>query len=199
MLATVTQVQPWGLMQEKQTSKRHENYKGNRKLEWPDLQQMYKEQGQLDKERSRLLQGDTHLNMTPTLEFRDIMDNRGVGIGNNLQIHLSLNHILSGMILASAKLRWQLVWSKRLFPQFYRAKTLILLGLPSCWYLELDGLSASFFLVLAYSAKQTPEIYARVRLWWKKRQQIKFWDLYPPKTLSYYQGRNVCTYFLSHV
>ena len=47
---TVTQVQPWGLMQEKQTSKGLENYKGNKKHEWPDLHQMYEEQGHQDKQ-----------------------------------------------------------------------------------------------------------------------------------------------------
>ena len=38
-----------------------------------------------------------------------------------------------------------------------------------------------------------------VKLWWEKRKQIKLWDFYPPISLSYYQSKNLCNYFLPHI
>ena len=59
---------------------------------------------------------------------------RGVEIGNSL-IHGDLSAFAKpysfwDTILASTKLRWQLVCSKRLFPSLYRTRTSSLLCLP---------------------------------------------------------------------
>ena len=92
------------------------------------------------------------------------------------------------------------IWSKRLIPSFYRARTSTLLGLPIFLAPWIQWpFCFSFPSFWPTPPKWTFQDLCVCQIMVKERQQIKLWDLYPPETLLYYLGTNVCNYFVSHV